>query len=347
MGISLWSDNQIEAAIAVLRGHRRVVDALPEIAGAVGRSVTTDSLKHAFKARKLGAPSDWLAGRVTDRAQLSKSPSGGVYDSAKEAGDSRESSTDYGKVNGTARVLVCPDAHHPFVDPLAWSTFLAAAREWRPDVLVIIGDFVDSYSISSHAKDPERKVNFRDEINAANAALDEIDSLRVPRVVFCEGNHETRLARAIAERAPEFHGLIDIRDLLRIHQRGYEWVPYKQLIRIGKIAFTHDVERCGVNAARQSLIDMGGNLVFGHTHRGAVVYAGTVEGDQHVCMNVGWLGSFDDIDYKHQARARREWQHGFGLVTLDATGCGWCEFVPILSGRCIVDGRVVSGRMAA
>jgi predicted phosphodiesterase len=352
---SPWTQSTIDAAIAILGRHDSVGAALPEIAEQIGQPVSGSALKHAMVSRGLGAPSGWLRGGTAHGRTFSagdKTPSLAPKVSAFGS-DDRRSVTERAHSGmspsgcATTRILVCPDAHHPFVDQLAWRTFLAAAREWRPDVLVIIGDFIDCYSVSSHTKDPARKVHFSDELAAANAALDEIDALRIPRVIFTEGNHETRLSRAVADRAPEFHGLVDMRDLLRVAARGYEWVPYKQWVRVGKIAFTHDVERAGVNAARQSLVDFGGNLVFGHTHRGGVVYQGTVDGDQHVCLNVGWLGDYDSIDYKHQARARRDWQHGFGVVILDETGCGWCEFVPILSGRCIVGGRVVSGRVAA
>lgn len=368
MGFRNQWDAHIPAVCEILGRHRAVADALPEIELCIGVPTTGDAVRKAFAARRLGPPSTHLRRELSEAADMrthtayaaakSSTPeSPRVYDTANTTAQTSTQGYETSAVvaesrrfvsgAGTTRVLVCPDAHHPFVDRLAWETFLAAGRALRPDVLVIIGDFIDSYSISSHTKDPARKVHFRDELDATNAALDEIDALRVPRVIMCEGNHETRLARAIADRAPEFHGLLDMRGLLDVNDRGYEWVPYKQWIRVGKIAFTHDIERCGVNAARQSLLDFGGNIVFGHTHRGAVVYQGTVDGDQHVCLNVGWLGDYETVDYKHQARARRDWQHGFGLVTLDSTGCGWCEFVPILSGRCIVDGRVISGRAAS
>ncbi len=242
------------------------------------------------------------------------------------------------------RIIVCPDAHHPYVDALAWRTFLAAARVVEPDVMVIIGDFADCYAVSSHAKDPARKSRLKAELEAVNEALDEIEDLGIERVEFCEGNHETRITRFVASEASALYGMLDVAELLGIKKRGWGWTPYNDFLKIGKVNFTHDVGRCGVNTARQSLQDFGGNIVVGHSHRAALAFQGTVSGEQHFGMNVGWLGNYNSIDYQHKARARRDWQHAFGLIDQTLDGCAWAQLVPILNGRCVVYGAAVNGR---
>jgi len=242
------------------------------------------------------------------------------------------------------RVLVCPDAHHPFVDKQAWACFKAAAKVSKADTLVIIGDFPDFFAISTHSKHPSRKVSFAYEIDEANKALDELMKLKFGRVCYTEGNHEFRFDRYIADKAPELYNVVpDLAGLLKIHQRpGWEWYPYRTCVKIGHIYYTHEVGRCGVNAVRQSLTDFGDNLVIGHTHRLGVSYQGTVNGPMKVCMNVGWLGDLDSIDYRHQAIARRESQHGFGIVDYDSEGVGWCQAIPIIDGSCMLDGKRVT-----
>jgi len=209
----------------------------------------------------------------------------------------------------------------------------------RPDVLVIIGDFADCYAVSSHAKDPARAQSFRDEVVAVSRELRRLEALRIPRMVYCEGNHEFRLARYIAAQAREFHGIVDVRGLLGIDAHGWEWVAYRDSLKIGKMIFTHDVDRCGVYAVRQSLLDVGGNIVIGHSHRGGTWYE-----HGHVALNVGHMVDLSTIDYRHKLRAARDWTHGFGWVTQDSTGVGWCQFVPVIDGRCIIDGQIISGR---
>jgi predicted phosphodiesterase len=248
----------------------------------------------------------------------------------------------------TSRILIISDLHVPYHDVKAWECVLQVIRETKPDVVVIIGDFADMYSISSHPKSLDRKMNFATERDAVNAALDQVRLAagNACRIVFCEGNHEDRITRYLQSSAPELGGIKEIRaeGLFKIKQRNIEWVPYRTEIKIGNCAFTHDVGRCGVNTARQSLLDYGGNLVVGHSHRGAVVYQGEIKGSSHFCLNVGWLGDVEAIDYVHRARAKRDWQLGFGLVDQDEAGYSWAQFIPVLDGRCVVDGKLISGQ---
>lgn len=245
------------------------------------------------------------------------------------------------------RTLIVPDAHEPYTDQAAWRCVLAAGRAMRPENLVIIGDFPDCYAITQHAKSPGRKSDFAWEMEKTNAALDELDALQPKgRKVYCAGNHEFRLDRYIRDKAPELHGLrgTTIPEILNLKKRGWQWVPYMQYIRIGKVAYTHDIGRCGKNAAAQSLADFGGNLVVGHNHRGSVAYQGTVKDGGRFCMSVGHLSDLKSVDYMHRARAERDWEHGFGIIDQDSRGIAWPQFIPIIFGSCIVDRQKFTGR---
>jgi predicted phosphodiesterase len=376
-----WTNDQIAGTVGVLKRSSNVLQALPEIERITGRTkLTYQQVKHALTSRGYQSPAKYLntdlvskrANQILDLiykekdrdtvGRLSAFDSKGkkIFDvtdfdikfdhspwsappafSTKPFTTSFEISDQVINPPKVTKIMVCPDAHHPYVDKRAWKTFLVACKDIKPDVLVIIGDFADCYAVSSHAKDPSRKSKLKWEIDQVNKALDQISALGIKRVIFCEGNHETRLTRFIASEASTLYGMLEISQVLKIKERGWEWVPYNDWIRIGKISFTHDVGRCGANAGRQSLADFGSNLVFGHTHRGSVTYAGTTEGDTHVCLNVGWLGDFDSIDYKHKAMARREWTHGFGYCEQTENGVTWCNFIPIIKGRCVVDGKVI------
>jgi hypothetical protein len=212
-------------------------------------------------------------------------------------------------------------------------------------VLVILGDFGDFYKVSGYPKDPGRKLTFADEVAAIRVELGQVERLCVPRVIYCEGNHETRLTRYINGIAPALHDVVGVYDLLDVKRRGWEWVSYGHHISVGKISFAHDVGCAGMYAARQSVQAFGGCIVFGHTHRAGCHYESTVNGERHVGWTMGWLGDPEAIDYRHRARVRRENQHGFGTTYIDSvTGEGWVNFVPILSGRACVDGVIYSGR---
>lgn len=373
----LWKKEQVETAMKILGKYSRVCDALPEIEKAVNRKVTVNSLKHAMKQRGADAPSYYLqrdlvsvpckhtfdikdnvmlniAGLDLAGEYVRKAENAWIRDIDQETISriNKETGGSLWKVPGSYReiiygekitkIIVCPDAHHPFVDKKAWATFLAACKTVKPDILVIIGDFLDCLSVSAHKKKATDEKFLAMELEAGNKALDEICSLGIDRVIYIEGNHETRVSRFLNDKAPELDGLFVLSEKLKLKERGIEHVPYGEFIRIGEMAFSHDVGRCGVNAARQSLQDFGDNLTFGHSHRAQVVYGGTVEGKTHVCMNVGWLGDYEAIDYRNRPTAKREWQHSFGFIYQDSKGVSYCNLVPIINGSCIVDGKLVS-----
>ena len=249
------------------------------------------------------------------------------------------------KAHQTRRMLVIPDAHFPDVDRRAWNTMLAAGEALKPDTVCIIGDFLDGYPISFHAKHPSKRRSLAAEIDSANRGLDEVMGIGAKRVIYCEGNHEHRLDRYIAEKCPELYGVVsDLSGLLKIHQRkGWEWHPYRTFVRVGKLVIAHDFGKAGANAMRDSLAAVGDNICFGHTHRLGTYYGGTIDGTTHVALNVGWLGNINAIDYRHRFEAAKNSQHGFGWVEFDERGTAFCQAIPIVNGRAIVNGKAVRG----
>ena len=244
------------------------------------------------------------------------------------------------------RILVVSDLHAPYHDKRAWSLLLKTIRALRPERIVIIGDFADCYAVSAHLKSMARRLSFELEIEAVNGALDELQRAAGLKCVitFCEGNHETRITRYCQTNAPELGGLdgLQFPSMTRLRDRGIAFVPYRRHVWIGKCAFTHDLGRAGANAARQTVVDFGGNIVIGHTHRGGIAYQGETRGRSHFCLNVGWLGDLELIDYVHLAKAKRDWQHGFGWIDQDAAGNSWAQFIPIVGGAVKVEGERIA-----
>lgn len=243
-------------------------------------------------------------------------------------------------------VCVIPDVHTPYHHRQAWAVVLDYVTRGRPGAVVQLGDFSSLDSVSSHAHDPKKTLSLQDEMAGSNAALDELDlACRRGGVArgnrwLTTGNHEERLDRYALKLAPELRPFIDWREMLHLDRRGWKVIPYKETLYIGELGYTHDVGRAGVNAARQSLLDVGTNVCFGHTHRGQVVYQGTVRGKRHVGATLGWLGDPEAIDYRHRDLVRRDWQHGFGVVHYRADGSFWLQFIPIVDGVAVVDGVV-------
>ena len=251
------------------------------------------------------------------------------------------------------RVLLFPDLHVPYHDERAFACVLSVIRGWRPDTLVVLGDFADFYRVSSFNLDPRRKLSFRDEIAGCRAARRRLDAAAAAAGCrdkrFLQGNHEVRLDTYLSKRAPELVELldeegVDWQGLLQLDQTGWVVTPYKRSIQLGKLRVSHDVGRAGVYSARQSQLDMGCSVAFGHTHRLQAHYQGTIDGPRHVGITCGWLGDPEFIDYRHRDSVQRDSIHGFATVHLLTDGEFWVTPVPIIGGRCVVDGKVYSAR---
>jgi len=245
------------------------------------------------------------------------------------------------------KILLMPDLHSPYEDKDAFACFLRVCVGWQPDTCVCLGDFADFYKVSSYNIDPRRKLSFRDEIYGAREARWRLDgALKAGGCKdkrFLQGNHEVRLESYLVKGAPAVVELLDEENvnwhgLLKLKDNGWKTKPYKESIQIGHLRMTHDVGRAGVNAARQSLLDVGENIAFGHTHRIQVVYQGTVTGRKLVGATLGWLGDPEAIDYRHRDQIRRDSIHGFGAVYMMPNGLFWLNAVPIVKGRCVLDG---------
>lgn len=228
--------------------------------------------------------------------------------------------------SNVVKILLQPDAHYPFHDKRATELVYRVAERTRPDVLVILGDHWDFWAISDHRKDPLRKNNMEAEIRSGDEALRIYEKLGFKRLIFCEGNHEQRLSRYVADHASDAlralapAGLLQTRtvaEALDLKRRGWEWIPYKDYGRIGRLHFTHDVERAGKTAHEHAQADFETSSVIGHTHRLSMMVRGNYHGQWHTGAMLGWLGDWRQIDYRHQMKVRREWPLGFGMAYIE------------------------------
>ena len=233
-------------------------------------------------------------------------------------------------------VFVIPDVHCPYEDSKALDLVLEIHKDLKPSLTVIIGDFCDFYSISNYRKNPHRNLNLRWEVDQVNKQLDRIET---ENVVFLEGNHEDRLRRFLQDKAPELFGLTEIGKLFRLEERGWKHVEYGDYFTRGKVTYVHDLGHSGKYALHQTIQTAGGNVVFGHTHRGGIVYEGHVGSGGHFALNVGWLGNYRQLDYKSKFKAQRDFRLGFGLIE-EESGLYFPSFYPIVKGKSYVRGKL-------
>lgn len=241
-------------------------------------------------------------------------------------------------------ILFVPDTHRPYHNKRAWALMLKAAVFLKPTHLIVGGDFIDCYPVSSHSKDPRRALRLIDEVEDTKRGLDELEHLGAKNLVYVSGNHEDRLERYLQEKAPDLMEFVSIPDILDLRKRGWKYIPYKSHYQLGKLFITHDTGTAGPTAHSKALNDFQNNVVINHTHRMGYEVRGNAQGKPHVAAMFGWLGDAGKTDYMHKIKALRDWALGFGIGYLNPkTGAIYLTPVPIVNYTCVINGKFFPG----
>lgn len=242
------------------------------------------------------------------------------------------------------KTLVVPDCHHPSVDRKAWELLLKVGKSIKPDTVIVMGDFGDFASVTSHAKNhKQRSILLADELFACNEALCDLEEIGAKEKIFVLGNHEDRLSRYIAERCPEMHGLYGttVQSALRLDDRGFKTCAYREHLNVNGLYVTHDTGTAGVNAHRSSLLRFQRDIIIGHTHRLGYEAKRTIHGDPIIGAMFGWLGDAKlCAGYMHDANATVDWCHGFGVVYTDKSTNHIQPVVIQANYTCVVEGKL-------
>lgn len=244
------------------------------------------------------------------------------------------------KSHGFQRVLIVPDTHAPYHHRYNFELVLAVAKEIKIDSIIILGDFGDFYCVADHLLDPNRPDTIEWEMEGVNLCLDRLDDLGAKKKIYLQGNHENRLERYLAKKAPELFNTVKYEKLLKLKERGWDYHKYKHHIAIGKLNATHDCGNAGQNAVLQALAKFQDNIMIGHTHRFGCVIKGNAKGDLHFAGNCGWLGDPKYIDYEHRINVLINSIPGFSLGYLEDSGVIHIDMIPIIKGRCRVEGKI-------
>jgi hypothetical protein len=208
-----YTPEELKTIRAIVGASSSLIEARKDIAMHLGiPEFTGDMLQKLYRRRTWGTPTAELAaggGRMVDVSGLDYdepvTTSPGVHPEVeaymqdmtpdRQWVDAPELKRFKVPASGSSRWLFIPDTHVPYASRKAWNCMLAAARAWRPDGVVICGDFADCASVSFHDKSPHRPSKMAGEVAAVNAHIDEVDSIGAKHKLYASGNHEFRLAR--------------------------------------------------------------------------------------------------------------------------------------------------------
>jgi hypothetical protein len=225
---------------------------------------------------------------------------------------------------------------------------LKVAKDFNPDEIVLLGDFLDFYSVSSHQKDPSLPHMLEKEIDQGNMYLDELDHFFPgKKKVYLEGNHEFRLARYLQNNAPALFGMVSTKHLLDLNRRpNWKWVSYSpnQKYKVGGSKLLARHEPIGSSAKTTSARGIC-SIAYGHVHKIEEAYIVGMDNKQHVSFSCGWLGDTRFSSAFNYVKNHHNWQLGFTLVYTDPkTKKFYHQKIPILPDlTCLFNGKVYKG----
>lgn len=243
------------------------------------------------------------------------------------------------------------DTHYPHQCDATLKVVQAIAKDAQPDLLVHMGDLVDSADLSiKFKKNPARKETLQDEINMASVHLAQMRNLCPDsRMVLLEGNHEERMTRVLWDMEGPAKSLTQLTDvqraltwpkLLRLDQLACEFVPYKEQAKhsfLPKFILKHGTvvrQKSGYTANAEHA-KYGKSGASGHTHRLAQFMHRDHNGN-HIWLETGCTCSLNP-EYTPDP----DWQNGCVLLTMHQdTGAFQAESIYIHNGNAVVRGQM-------
>lgn len=249
--------------------------------------------------------------------------------------------------------VAIPDSHGSAIDPRAAAAMLADIKRLDPREIVLGGDHVNcgGFLAQHHVLGyvAETGYTYEDDIAATNQFLDEIQKA-APRATihYLEGNHERRvetwcvtqtlrnskdaemLRRAFA---PEFLLHLQARGIRYYRQaEHYDGLAVPGAIRLGKCHFWHGTSTAK-NAAAVNVQQVGGNVVYFHTHREDATSLRPVATGDIGAWNPGCLCKQQPL----WCHARpTNWTHGFGVQLVQRSGLFLHINVRIVDGKSLL-----------
>jgi hypothetical protein len=252
--------------------------------------------------------------------------------------------------------VIVPDMHVPYHDPRAVDVMFQIIRDLPPhnlEELTVLGDLADFFNLSLHPKLPGAmtvKERFKDEVYECHKMLDRFDSINFKRKVYIEGNHEDRFWRYYVKKAPEIWDVQDYTELLKLKERGYEWIKFSRSNK-GSTGQLHRIMGChlfarhrpysgGKHTAYSSIDAKHIPIIFGDTHRVQRIITKSGTGQFIEAISNGCLIDFDSPVFSYMDTDN--WAQGFSL-------CYWLsddphdyilDFIHIKNGKAVYHGNV-------
>ena len=249
------------------------------------------------------------------------------------------------------RGIITPDKHFPYHDEAAINVVTKAIKITKPDFYVDLGDTGEFESVSNHQWKHKRRPPLEyqlprvyEDIKAINEGMDIIDEaldkVKVKERYFCEGNHDDWLNKFSKEN-PYLQGL-NVEDGLLLKNRGYEYYPNGKYLKIGHLYFYHGNHFGGLAHARNHLLRLGCNIMYGHHHDLQMASVTHIDGPKSA-WSIGCLKDMSSEANKWLGNRQVNWAHAFAVVDYYTDERFTVHVINIVDGVTSLWGEVLDG----
>lgn len=222
---------------------------------------------------------------------------------------------------GSETVLMCGDNHIPYHDRLLMELFIDYGKSVKPDTIVLGGDVIDFYKLSSFCKDP-RKKSIKSEIAETREFLARLrNEFPNTRIIYKEGNHEKRLMTYLFNNSPELVEVLDNAIPTMLHLKDYD-IEYKVLpFQFGKLWVLHGHEKPGGSYNPEYITNVmwkfiHDNFIVFHFHRMQDKIFKSITDNSWTGIACAMMAGIHDLDYA----ILNNWTQGFVHLNFNNDG---------------------------
>ncbi len=226
-----------------------------------------------------------------------------------------------GRISGKVKTwVVLSDIHYPEQENSALSAIFDYMQKNRREIhgVVLLGDNLDCQSISRHTEGLpglRKEGGFQEDLVGFDAAVMAPIEKMLPesRKIWFEGNHEAWLTRFL-EKEPQFKGALSFPRLLRLSERGWQFIPQGETFFVGVIGLKHgDGIGSSATVAKKLVDTQCCNSMMGHVHTFSA-FTKTSESDK----GNKWVGytlpCLTNTNPKYGKGRPNTHIHGFGII---------------------------------
>lgn len=233
----------------------------------------------------------------------------------------------------------------PLHDPKAISVAMQFIKDFKPDHVVLGGDFLDCGSVSHHRLDQAGQLEGLRLLAEANelraAVIEPLEKLVKGRLIYHIGNHEDWLQDMI-DKVPSLEGILDIRPLLKLSDR-WEVIEQGKASKLGKITIIHgDTVKGGQYCANAAVTAYERNIRFGHYHTFQMATKTTpIDQNGHTGIAVPCLCK---KGHRYGGGAPNKWMQGFLWGYTNGPEGIFNDYVTVIvNGKAVINGKLYRG----